>query len=100
MPEDQMNALLTQMGEDPQNKAQLEPRTRSKSDADVPSFNPQIGVKVDSYLDLEQLEYLMRMVANDETSMGFFADLPGFTYQYNRYTDWIGQYLAAIQAQI
>ena len=28
--------------------------------------------------------------------MAFFAKIPGFTYQYARYTDWIGQYLHTI----
>ena len=54
------------------------------------------GVTVDSNLNLEPLEELMRIISNDEVTMGFFAKIPGFTYQYARYTDWIGQYLEAI----
>ena len=54
------------------------------------------GVTVDKNLDLDPLEELMRIISNDNVTMGFFAKIPGFTYQYARYTDWIGQYLYTI----
>ena len=54
------------------------------------------GVTVDKNLDLDPLEELMRIISNDKVTMGFFAKIPGFTYQYARYTDWIGQYLYTI----
>ena len=72
---------------------------RSKSDPAIQGsqvVKSAKGVKVDKNLDLEPLDYFMRIVKEDETSMSFFAQIPGFTYQYARYTDWIGQFLDAI----
>ena len=54
------------------------------------------GITVDKNLNLEPLEELLRIISNDNTTMGFFARLPGFTYQYARYTDWICQYVHTI----
>lgn len=77
-----------------------DPKTlrRSKSDTDVAATaqtgkNVATGVTVDSNLNLDPLEEFMSIVSNDDVTMDFFSRLPGFTYQYARYTDWIGQYL-------
>ena len=48
---------------------------------------------------LDILEQFMRIVISDDNTIGFFADLPGFSYQYARYTDWIGMYLNAMEKQ-
>ena len=38
----------------------------------------------------------MRIVTTDDVCMEFFSKLPGFTYQYARYTDWIDQFLTEL----
>jgi len=76
-----------------------EPRKRSKSDADATETQATVGVKVDQYFTLEHLVHFMRIVTANETTMGFFAAVPGVTYQYCRYTDWIGQYLDSLASE-
>lgn len=39
------------------------------------------------------LEHLLEIIANDEDIQEFFSKLPGITYLYARYTDWIKPYL-------
>ena len=42
---------------------------------------------------MESLEIFVRIITADEVCMDFFSKIPGFTYQYARYTDWIDQFL-------
>ena len=39
------------------------------------------------------LNCLADIVTNSEEAMEFFSNLPGVTYQYARYSDWIGPFL-------
>jgi hypothetical protein len=39
------------------------------------------------------LECLSDIITNSETVMDYFGRLPGVTYQYARYTDWIQPFL-------
>ena len=39
------------------------------------------------------LEYLLDIIEADNFVAEFFSQLPGCTYQYARYTDWIKPYL-------
>ena len=39
------------------------------------------------------LNYLTDMITHSETHMEFFSKLPGVTYQYARYSDWIQPFL-------
>ena len=48
---------------------------------------------------LDILEQFMRIVISDDNTIAFFGDLPGFSYLYARYTDWIGMYLNAMEKQ-
>ena len=86
----QMASMLGETYEAPDGKT----LKRSKSDTDVASKQQTkkvaTGVHVDKNTNLDSLEELMRIIANDDVTMGFFAKIPGFTYQYARYTDWIG----------
>ena len=42
------------------------------------------------------LEHLIAILASDERIMEFFSNLPGATYQYARYTDWIRPFLTSV----
>lgn len=39
------------------------------------------------------LDHLLSIINSDESVQEWFSGLPGVTYQYARYTDWIGPYL-------
>ena len=39
------------------------------------------------------LEDLAQIIASDDEVKQYFAELPGMTYQYARYSDWIKPYL-------
>ena len=39
------------------------------------------------------LNVLINIITSQESIMEFFSNLPGPTYQFARYTDWIGPYL-------
>ena len=39
------------------------------------------------------LDHLLSIINCDETVQEWFSELPGVTYQYARYTDWIYPYL-------
>ena len=99
MPEDQVQQMATMLGE---NYEAPDKKTikRSKSDTDIAAKQQTkkvaAGVTVDKNTNLAPLKEFMHIVSNDNVTMGFFAKLPGFTYQYSRYTDWIGQYIHAI----
>ena len=41
------------------------------------------------------LNCLADIVTNSEEAMEFFSNLPGVTYQYARYSDWIGPFLTS-----
>lgn len=72
-------------------------KSRPKSaDGTTSKSTVTADLKVDKYLNLESLVYFMKIVTADEFCMQFFSRLPGFTYQYARYTDWIGQYILSL----
>ena len=50
--------------------------------------------KMDNYT-MTCLEHLAKMLASDEEIMEYFSNLPGATYQYARYTDWIKPFLTS-----
>lgn len=39
------------------------------------------------------LSYLTTIISKSETVMEYFSKLPGVTYQYARYSDWIKPFL-------
>ncbi len=39
------------------------------------------------------LEDLTTIIASDDDIKQYFAELPGITYQYARYSDWVKPYL-------
>ena len=39
------------------------------------------------------LDHFLSIINSDESVMEWFSELPGATYQYARYTDWIMPYL-------
>ena len=41
----------------------------------------------------------MRMMTTNVTTMDYFSNLPGFTYQFPRYTDWITIFLNQVEEQ-
>ena len=41
------------------------------------------------------LEHLTKILASDEEIMEYFSNLPGASYQYARYTDWIKPFLTS-----
>ena len=41
------------------------------------------------------LNCLADIVTNSEEAMEFFSNLPGVTYQYARYSDWISPFLTS-----
>ena len=43
------------------------------------------------------LEHLVAILSTDERIMEFFSNLPGATYQYARYTDWIRPFLTSVK---
>lgn len=47
---------------------------------------------MDSYT-VNCLEKLVQIIASDEDVCRYFSELPGVTYQFARYTDWIKPYL-------
>ena len=40
------------------------------------------------------LDHLLSIINSDESVQEWFSNLPGVTYQYARYTDWITPYLS------
>ena len=48
--------------------------------------------KMENYM-MTCLGHLGDIISSDESVMEFFSELPGVTYQYARYTDWIIPYL-------
>ena len=50
--------------------------------------------KMDNYT-MSCLGHLSEIITSDESIMEFFSELPGVTYQYARYTDWIKPYLTS-----
>lgn len=48
--------------------------------------------RMDSYT-VSCLESLLNIIASDENVAEYFSNIPGPTYQYARYTDWIKPYL-------
>jgi hypothetical protein len=49
---------------------------------------------------IELLETLLRIMTSHEHTMAYFASLPGMTYQWARYTDWIKPLLNSIVASM
>ena len=103
MPEDEIKQMAKMLGQS--NDEPAETKKRSNSDGDAKgssgkSKDSKKSCKVDcDRLNLGVLETFIRMVTNDDTSMSFFADLPGFSYQFARYTDWIGAFIHDIAEQ-
>ena len=50
--------------------------------------------KMENYV-MNCLGHLGEIITSDEAIMEFFSELPGVTYQYARYTDWIMPYLSS-----
>ena len=63
-------------------------------DEDV-SFLNQLWTHKDSMKSYSMvcLDHLLEIINSDETVQEWFSELPGVTYQYARYTDWIMPYL-------
>ena len=49
---------------------------------------------MDTYV-INCLGHLAEIISLDENIMQFFSTLPGVTYQYARYTDWIQPFLTS-----
>ena len=41
------------------------------------------------------LDHFLSIINSDDSVQEWFSGLPGVTYQYARYTDWIGPYLTS-----
>lgn len=44
--------------------------------------------QLDTTFIIYSLQHLCEMISLNEKTMAFFAAIPGFTYQWARYTDW------------
>ena len=90
--------MMTMLGEALVKVVNTNSRVRSNSDPakmTQASTTEALPFSVTKNTQLAPLEHLMHIITNNERTMNFFASMPSFTYQHERYTDWIDEILNA-----
>ena len=89
MPEDAIAQMTAMVGETEGSRPKSADNKSKRESHDA-------EVDVDKWLNLDGVEYFMRILTSDDATMEFFSQMPGYTYQYARYSDWITQFIRAL----